>query len=252
VHAGPAKSNASGEGERSETSTNPPSPTASLTHLLEGQTARAWREAAVFLHRILCDIARASDLPPSVWDDILDGTLTMPDDESQVTYTLMRLFRYFPTTGFAAEHTDLGLLTLCVGDGPGLQVVNRVASGSNGKQPVWVDAPAGTHQATVLIGTTLYALSSRTLKPGLHRVVGNPDGRSSVVFALRHSTKHNVDFGPFGGEGSATPQEVWMKVQAGKVNINSVKEKRDLQTAKFAAERLKAQGLRQATTMGQG
>ncbi len=104
-----------------------------------------------------------------------------------------------------------------------------------------------------MIGTTLHALSSRTLMPGLHRVVGNPDGRSSVVFALRHSTRHVVDFGLFGGEGTATPKEIWMKVQAGKVNINSVKEKRDLQKARFNEERLKAEALRQAApTMGQG
>lgn len=239
VHAGPGS--ASPQAEASS----------SLVETLEARTARAWRAAALFLFRILCDIGRASGLGHDLWRDILDGTLTMPDNEDQVTYTLMRLFRYFPTTGFAGEHADLGLLTLCVGDGQGLQVVDRAKSTTD--HPMWIDAPAGITRGTVLIGQTLRALSSGTLHAGAHRVVGNPNGRSSVVFALRHSARHDIDFGLFGAQGKLTPLGLWKAVQAGKVNVNSVKEKRDLQRARLkAAAATSGAEDKGESTMGQG
>lgn len=206
---------------------------------LENNVAWAWREAAQYLFRILCDISRASDLDFSVWDNILDGTLTMPGGEEEMTHTLMRLFRYFPSTGFAGQHSDLGLLTLCVASGQGLQALDRV--GSTRDTPAWVDAPVGPDKAMVLIGETLRALSSNTVNTGVHRVVGNPEGRNSIVFALRHSNRHDIDFGLFGGEGVMTAQELWKSVQVGKININSVKELLDKQRAKYDAERSKGQ-----------
>lgn len=227
----------SSTGQATVTSTTPSSSLAAAI-ALESTIAQAWREAGLFLYRILCDISRASDLDFSVWDDILDGTLTLPPSEDQVTYTLMRLFQYLPTTGFAGEHTDLGILTLCVGDGAGLQVLDRHRSTRD--IPAWVDAPVGVNKGTVLIGQTLRMLSSNTVNTGVHRVVGNPRGRSSVVYALRHSNRHNIDFGRFGSqEGLLTPAELWKKVQFGKVNINSVKEKREQMRAKFRAEKSK-------------
>ncbi|EXJ92886.1 hypothetical protein A1O3_01440 [Capronia epimyces CBS 606.96] len=225
-------------------------PAAKLAASLEASTVDAWHHAGVLLWRILCDIARASDLDVSVWNDILDGTLDMPDSEDQLTYALMRLFRYFPSTGHAEEHTDLGLLTLCIGDGTGLQVLDRFNSD---QKPAWVDGPVGTHTATVLVGQTLRALSARTMTAGAHRVVGNSQGRQSVVFALRHSTRHDVDFSLFGGEGKLHPTELWKTIQAGKVNINTEKEKRDAQRARFRTTRpgAEAEALEHATR-GQG
>ncbi|KAL6244317.1 hypothetical protein RBB50_008559 [Rhinocladiella similis] len=220
-------------------STSPASAAAAAAVALETKVAQAWREAAVYLFRILCDISRASDLDFSVWDDILDGTLTMPDTEQEMTHTLMRLFRYLPTTGFAGQHSDLGLLTLCVGNGEGLQALDRFESTID--IPTWVDAPVGSGKAMVLIGETLRALSSGTVNTGVHRVVGNPHGRSSIVFALRHSNRHDIDFGLFGGEGVMSPKELWQSVQVGKININSIKEIRDKQRAKYDAERAKGE-----------
>ncbi|KIW20289.1 hypothetical protein PV08_00864 [Exophiala spinifera] len=216
---------------------------------LEAKVAQAWREAALYLFRILCDISRASDLDLSVWNDILDGTLTMPNSEQDMTHTLMRLFRYFPTTGFAGQHSDLGLLTLCVGNGEGLQALDRFQSTTD--IPAWVNAPVGSGKGMVLIGETLKALSSNTVNTGAHRVVGNPHGRSSVVFALRHSTRHDIDFGLFGGEGVMSPKELWKSVQVGKININSTKEIREKQRAKLYADRSKSE-VSDTLTTGQG
>ncbi|KIW32575.1 uncharacterized protein PV07_04105 [Cladophialophora immunda] len=209
-----------------------------LVQALEDNAAREWQEGALLLWRILCDITRWSDLDISIWNDILDGTLAMPESEEQMTYTLLRLFRYQPASGFAERHTDLGLLTICIGDRGGLEVLDRLKS--TDENPVWIDSGARPRMATILVGQTLKALSNGMLNPGIHRVVETPSGRNSVVFALRHSSKHAVDFGLFGGQGLVSASDLWKFVQVGKVNINSIKERRDAQRAKFKAERLAA------------
>ncbi|ETI22814.1 hypothetical protein G647_06890 [Cladophialophora carrionii CBS 160.54] len=212
-------------------------------HSLEDAAARAWQDCALLLFRILCDLARWSHLDPSsVWDDILDGTLTMPPAEDQMTYTLLRLFRYVPTTGVAETHTDLGLLTLCVGDRDGLEVLDRRRSTDD--RPVWINAAGEARTATILVGQTLRALSNETFNAGGHRVVGNAAGRHSVVFALRHSSRHDVDFGLFGGQGRVRPSELYRCIDVGKVNINTVKKRRDAQRADDLAGRLANEALR--------
>ncbi|KIW66698.1 hypothetical protein PV04_06005 [Phialophora macrospora] len=209
---------------------SPPPTSIKSLHGLEHTAAKAWRGCALLLFRILCDLARWSHLDVSVWDDILDGTLAMPAAEEQMTYTLLRLFRYFPATGVAEPHTDLGLLTLCVGDRGGLEVLDRTRS--TDEHPVWINAASQAQTATILAGQTLKALSHDTFNAGIHRVVGNPEGRHSVVFALRHSSRHDVDFGLFGGQGwRVRASELWRFIEVGKVNINTVKKRRDAQRA---------------------
>ncbi|KIY00813.1 uncharacterized protein Z520_03479 [Fonsecaea multimorphosa CBS 102226] len=215
------------------------SPRLPLLRTLEDNAARAWQEGALLLWRILCDITRWSDLDLSIWNDILDGCRTMPESEEEMGYTLLRLFRYLPATGFAERHTDLGLLTICIGDSGGLEVLDRFKS--TNEKPLWIDSGAKPQTATILVGQTLKALSNGMLSPGVHRVVENPNGRNSAVFALRHSSKHDVNFSLFGGQGLVSASDLWKSIQVGKVNINSIKERRDAQRVKFAAERLAAQ-----------
>ncbi|EXJ58206.1 hypothetical protein A1O7_05631 [Cladophialophora yegresii CBS 114405] len=226
---------------------------APLHHSLGDTAARAWQERALLLFRILCDLTRwchFDTLPPpsslwsSVWNDILDGTLKMPASEDQMTYTLLRLFRYVPATGVAETHIDLGLLTLCVGDREGLEVLDR--QHSTNERPVWinlnaagaVEAAGEARVATILVGQTLRALSQRTFNAGIHRVVGNAEGRHSVVFALRHSSRHDVDLGLFGGKGRVRASELYRFIEVGKVNINTVKKRRDAQRAEDVKGRL--------------
>ena len=205
---------------------------------LENCVATAWQECACLLLRILYDITRWSDLDLSVWNDILDGTLTLPENEEQMTHTLLRLFKYLPTTGSAEKHVDLGLLTICIGDRGGLQVSDRL--NSTDKKPTWLDSAKGSSTATILVGVTLKALSHGTFNTGIHRVVGNPDGRNSVVFALRHSSRHDIDFSRFGGEGRVSASELWRCLRGCKVNINSIQEEREVQRAVFAARKSSA------------
>ena len=203
---------------------------------LETLAAQVWQQAGTLMHRILCDIARANEFPCSVWDQMVDGTLTLPARQDNMSPSLLRMFKYSPAQGFAAEHIDLGLLTLCVGTGPGLQCLKRDEG-----EPYWVDAEG----PVVLVGKTLRALSSGLIRPGLHKVVPSPEGRFSVVYALRHSFKHQIDLERLGGEGSVDPRELWERLKAGVVNINATKELREKQRKDWDQKR-------EADVVGQG
>lgn len=186
---------------------------------LETSAAQAWHAIAQVLHRILIDLSRVSDLHPSIWDSMLEGSLSYPGPQTDLNdvITLMRIFRYYPTSGVADPHTDLGLLTLCVGDGTGLEVRDTAHS--------W--RPAA--RATILVGETLRKLSSGVIRAGLHRVVGNPEGRGSIVFALRPNLSGHVDLSSFGGEGVVETREFYMDIKGAKYNVNAKHELRDKQ-----------------------
>lgn len=195
---------------------------------LEIRAAKVWQDTAAMLQRIMVDLARALDGPADIWDSLLDGCLTLPEKQEDITPSLLRLFRYFPGSGFAAQHVDLGFLTLCVGDGRGLQVLNRLKN-------EWIDAPG----PTILVGETLRVLTCGMVQAGEHRVVENPNGRSSIVFALRPSLRNDIDLGNFGGEGVVPSRLFWDRIYNSKYNINATKEIRERQRKNLAAKRFK-------------
>jgi hypothetical protein len=196
--------------------------------VLEIRAAKVWQDTAAMLQRIMVDLARALDGPADIWDSLLDGCLKLPENQEDITPSLLRLFRYFRGSGFAAQHVDLGFLTLCVGDGRGLQVLDR-------NENKWIDAPG----PTILVGETLRVLTCGMVQAGEHRVVENADGRSSIVFALRPSLRNNIDLGNFGGEGVVPSKVFWDRIYNSKFNINATKEIRERQRKNLAAKRAK-------------
>ena len=194
---------------------------------LEDVAAKLWSEVTALLHRMLCDLGREMDLPNDIWDKLLDGCLSLPEHASDMTPTLLRLFQYFPKSGFAAKHTDLGFLTLCVGDGRGLQVLKPGCSDE------WVDVDG----PVILAGEVLRILSINMIRAGQHRVVENPNGRSSIVFALRPSLKHDIDLDQFGIGGSISAEELWKQIHTRKVNINAIKDIREKQREQMKAKK---------------
>lgn len=192
---------------------------------LEQVAAQVWQETYNILYRILGDVAWAMNSSPEVWDKILDGVSPMPTKTEDATPTFLRVFRYEPNSGIAESHTDLGLLTLCVGDGQGLQVC---VIDQNGKDH-WVEYT----EPTLLVGKTLKTLSDGRLRAGVHRVVGNAEGRSSIVYALRPSTKHEIDLSVFPGkEGTTHMGEFWKKMWSGAFNVNAPRDVRETQKEK--------------------
>lgn len=145
--------------------------------------------------------------------------------------TILRLFRYAPNRGVAEEHVDNGFLTLCVGDSQGLQVLSRPIHclqpaqtpelTQQQKEAEWAEAEwVDAADATILVGGMLHILSLNRCRAGTHRVVANPTGRSSTVFALRPCIRHDIDLEPFGGYGSIHARELYLQVTGQRKNIN--------------------------------
>lgn len=190
---------------------------------LDQQASKTWHRVGLLLYRVLCDLSRACYYDLTAWDSMVEDALEIPKERNLVkdTITLLRLFRYKPSTGIAGEHVDVGLLTLCVGDGKGLQVLDRSL---DPPQYIDVDGPV------ILIADMVRVLLGNRVPAGRHRVVGNSNGRTSIVFALRPSLKGVIDLSQFGSEGTVGAKELFYKIKGSKTNINATKDIRDKQT----------------------
>ena len=189
---------------------------------LESLLSQVWHDTAALLHRVMADLARGLALPAAgaIWDPVLDGCLDLPESESHATPTIMRLFQYAPNSGLADKHTDIGLLTLCVTQGSGLQVLTFEEA-----KWVWKDVEG----PTLLIGSALRTLVGNRVRAGAHQVVGNPEGRRSAIFALRPSLRHRIDLERFGGGIQVGMMEFWKSIKASRYNINAPKDMREQQ-----------------------
>lgn len=189
---------------------------------LEAQAGHVWAQISRLLHRILCDLSRAGGLDARAWDAIVAGSTTLPGPGADLRdlASLMRVFRYEPATGIAEQHTDLGLLTLCVGTGRGLEVLDVTGGAAQ-----WVDAS----NCAILTGETLRALSHGGVRAGTHRVVGNPCGRQSLVFALRPNLAATVDGAAFGGVGTVALRQLFRDIKGRKYNVNARQDVRERQ-----------------------
>jgi len=203
------------------------------TETMEKRLSQTWSDTAVLLLRILADIAAALEIHPRAWDTLTEGSLALPDRREVASPSLLRLFRYEPQGGTAEAHTDLGLLTLCVCRGPGLQVFERQAQGTGQGDvpPGWRDAA----DATLLVGDTLRVLSSNRMRAGRHRVQATAGGRHSAVFGLRASTRGEIDLSLFGGHGAVDARQFWDALRGSRVNVNWDKDRRDAFRAKMRA-----------------
>jgi isopenicillin N synthase-like dioxygenase len=160
----------------------------------------------------------------------------MPPNEDKMdeVISLMRLFCYEPSSGVADAHVDIGLITMCVGCGAGLQVWDRSAETAH-----WIDVEG----PVLILGDTLRALFRNQVRAGLHRVVANSSGRSSFVFALRPCLRGTINLAAFGGEGEVSIRDHFYAVKDSKWNINATKDVREQQ---------RLESKRQKCPVGQG
>ncbi|KAL1873612.1 hypothetical protein VTK73DRAFT_799 [Phialemonium thermophilum] len=253
-----------------------------LASHLENLMSLVWTDASRLLHRILTDVgARLGNVAPDAWDPLVADAWDVPPSPLEAGPSMLRVFRYEPRGGVADPHRDLGLLTLCICRGYGLEVWQRPGQGLSGSTmhdrddsshplnaemearlpdhlhphvkntlqgpeegnktniassdgtthspPVatWKSAPS----VTVLVGDTLSILSGRRIPAGRHRVVSSEDGRMSIVFALRATTRGTIELGPFGGSGAVDADALWQAISTRRVNVNVRKEIREKQRA---------------------
>jgi hypothetical protein len=214
---------------------------------LLGQT---WHDVAHLLYRVLIDVGRFLGIDNAAWLPLVERSLTLPVGRPNITTSLLRVFRYEPNSGVADPHADLGLLTLCVGKGKGLQVWDlpvadsTMASGGSNEPgaPASIEADRwrDAGEVTLLVGDTLRVLSNNRFISAKHRVVSNPCGRDSIVFALRPDLNTVLDLRLYGGEGLVPTKALWDRIRTGRVNVNAQKAVRE-KVRREAADRRKQQ-----------
>jgi isopenicillin N synthase-like dioxygenase len=213
---------------------------------LEAAMSRVWESSAHLLYRILVDLSHhLGYVSPAAWDDLVRYALSIPETRATAGPTLLRVFRYEPRHGTAEPHRDLGLLTLCVCRGRGLQVremrgpsTTPAQEGIRPDQPeIRAVAPAfewrDAGQVALFVGDALRVLSGNRVRAGSHRVIATDEGRSSIVFALRPPAQGTIDLAKFGGHGEIDIAAFWNRIRTGRVNVNAQKEVRDEQRAKL-------------------
>lgn len=189
----------------------------------------------------------------------------MQDSDEKKTATMLRLFRYegWEPKIVAEPHADLGLLSVVVGNVPGLEVWDGHG---------WFDVEreverAGMRGASLLVGRQLERMSNNRYGAGGHRVVsyGAPDVsttatgerephyRFSIVFVLRAHEPVVIDSDKLETEitGKWEEEEKLKDVTAGQMyegirgrhyNINIDVEAREKQRRRIQGKREKDGG----------
>jgi hypothetical protein len=153
--------------------------------VLRAPAKRYWDLMGAHLHSTLARISTALALPhpedpESALRRFVGPCATMPHEDAGKTATMLRLFRYEGAEPkvVAEPHADLGLLSVVVGNVPGLEVWD-----GQGWFEVEREAVArGEKGASLLVGRQLQRLSNGRFPPGGHRVVayGRPPGTAQA------------------------------------------------------------------------
>ena len=172
--------------------------------VLRGPAERYWNLMGAHLSSTLGRISTSLGLPDGEEEGLrqfVGSCGTMQSTDATKTATMLRLFRYegWEAKVVAEPHADLGLLSMVVGNIPGLEVWDGLT---------WFDVEreverAGMKGASMLAGRQLEQLSNGRYPAGGHRVVsyglpkpdsdnatiGHSNGekkyRFSIVFVLR-------------------------------------------------------------------
>ncbi|KAG9200534.1 hypothetical protein G6514_006876 [Epicoccum nigrum] len=167
----------------------------------------------------------------------------MPGREEDKTATMLRLFRYegHEAKEVAEPHADLGLLSVVVGDVPGLEVWDGARWFAVEKEV----SQSGMKGASLLVGRQLERLSNGRYPAGGHRVVayGDEKGegeagkryRFSIVFVLRAHNPVMIESDeletrvtgkwvePVHGKRAG---DLYKEIRSSHFNINAAKEER--------------------------
>ncbi|KAF5387208.1 hypothetical protein D9757_006901 [Collybiopsis confluens] len=235
---------------------------------LSSAVTAAWAQAGTLLNDMLGSISCSLGLPP--------GSLTAYSEPcaqfgEEKTATMLRLFRYegHEEKVVAEPHCDLGLLSLVVGDSPGLEVWNRFTREFWAIEKSYHGGQGMKEVGSVLVGRQLQKLSNGRYEAGAHRVraygseprqqerhssdsTTSSQGpyRYSIVFVLRAHSPVPIDTdlltteitGPFANLLKCTAGDLFAETKRKHYNINTgikereeqkkeLKEKKELQVS---------------------
>jgi hypothetical protein len=224
-------------------------------HILREPAKRYWDLMGAHLESTLGRIGTSLGMGDGDLTRFVGPCGTMQDSDERKTATMLRLFRYegWDAKVVAEPHADLGLLSVVVGDVPGLEVWDGHA---------WFDVEreverSGKRGASLLVGRQLEKMSNGRYGAGGHRVVSygaaKPDDqeksyRFSIVYVLRAHEPVVVDSDKLETEVTGKWEHPMKGITAGKMyeeirgrhyNINIGMEEREKQRRKIKEEKEK-------------
>lgn len=230
--------------------------------ILRGPAKKYWDLMGAHLSKTLGRISTSLSLPDDEQSGLrqfIGPCASMQKNEKEKTATMLRLFRYegWEAKEVAEPHADLGLLSVVVGNVPGLEVWDGRG---------WFDVEreverSGQKGASMLVGRQLQRLSNGRYPAGGHRVVSYglpPDPpsltsspvaqtaekryRFSIVFVLRaheplavHSSTLESDITGTWDEplDGVTMGKMYEQIRGKHFNINIGIEEREQQRRKI-------------------
>ncbi|KIW04766.1 uncharacterized protein PV09_03957 [Verruconis gallopava] len=140
--------------------------------VLRAPAKNAWNAVFGVLNEWMKGIEKVLELPPSSLTRYTEPCLEM---DHHARATMLRLFKYENDGAklVAEPHMDLGLLSLVVGDTPGLEVWDTSITVDGKLQPGWhpIERNFEKGMATLMAGRQLQYLSRSRFNPGGHRVM---------------------------------------------------------------------------------
>ncbi|PBP16047.1 2og-Fe oxygenase family protein [Diplocarpon rosae] len=158
---------------------------------LQEVAASYWAEASSLLSETLGKVAESLGLPAEALTVYSKPCTALGAEE---TATMLRLFRYEVFKGsrskiVAESHADLGLLSLVIGDKPGLEVRDT-------RNNVWfpIERSYESPKGSLLVGRQLERLSNGRYNAGGHRVRSYPSGAflSNPTVTPPHGYRHSI------------------------------------------------------------
>ncbi|PSN59455.1 hypothetical protein BS50DRAFT_580026 [Corynespora cassiicola Philippines] len=222
-------------------------------HVLKAPAKRYWDLMGAHLGTTLDRMSTSLDLSSGESAGLrkfVGPCATMQEDDANKTATMLRLFRYegWGEKVVAEAHADLGLLSVVVGDVPGLEVWD-------GSHFFDVERRYKSPAATMLVGRQLEMFSNGRYVAGGHRVVSYPRPqphaqpshtekkyRHSIVFVLRahepilvrSSELESAITGKWTEPvDAASAGKIYEEIRARHFNINIDKKERDDQRLKL-------------------
>ncbi|KAF1830072.1 Clavaminate synthase-like protein [Decorospora gaudefroyi] len=222
--------------------------------VLRGPATIYWHLVGAHCAKTLGRVSASIGLPDEALTRFVGPCGSMPDSDADKTATMLRLFRYegWDAKVVAEPHGDLGLLSVVVGNVPGLEVWDAYDWFPVEK----VVEEAGRKGATLLVGRQLERLSNGRYPAGGHRVVaygsasdpasvpGERQFRYSIVFVLRAHEPVVIDSDSLETEVTGkwgyplhgiTAGQLYKQINGMHFNINIGVEEREKQRRKLTS-----------------
>ncbi|KAE9992282.1 hypothetical protein EG327_009543 [Venturia inaequalis] len=257
-------------GEKEFLTIRDPSSELSTPAEVRASAAEAWKQMYELMYETLAGLEISLKLQPGSLQRYCENARSLGHADGS---SMIRIFRYENDTEFkvlAEAHRDLGILSLVIGDKPGLEALDKTSN-----QFIPIETIFKPGMCTIMAGRQLEDFSNHIFEAAAHRVVSygpkqpklgttpsktkeflkpllgrfnrfqKPKYRYSIVFILRADKSVKLDYealsSPVTGDvtskvdGPRTAGELFEKIRKAHFNVNTQVQDRERQKEQLKA-----------------